>query len=313
MTLSGTPSWASSTAWAWRSWWGANRRRTPAFEATRRSWARAASLAQGRPRVGPSITHSSGPTGIPIRNSSQGLGCSPAPRVHADLAAPAALAVADEHRSRARVEVVLADGECLVDAESRAPEQHDQRTHARAVGSFASLAHGRHDLLDRGRIGRVAQPLVARRAPGQIAGQRDGRATAAGRHSATAARTWTLLPGTTGSPANYTAPVSSPRSDPKPPTVGSRRRSPRCSITIPALARAPIACPRTPAARPSRAFSRLSPETLATTRREELRSGEVRSDGEPCRSAPPLWFQAPRSSASSAAPAGPGAAVMPNA
>src|SRR5215211_1695630 len=137
MTLSGTPSWASSTAWAWRSWWGANRRRTPAFEATRRSWARAASLAQGRPRVGPSITHSSGPTGIPIRNSSQGLSCSPAPRVHADLAAPAALAVADEHRSRARVEVVLADGECLVDAESRPPEQHDQRTHARAVGSVA--------------------------------------------------------------------------------------------------------------------------------------------------------------------------------
>src|SRR5215211_5099496 len=35
-----------------------------------------------------------------------------------------------------RLEVVLADGECLVDAESRPPEQHDQRTHARAVGSF---------------------------------------------------------------------------------------------------------------------------------------------------------------------------------
>jgi hypothetical protein len=32
----------------------------------------------------------------------------------------------------------------------------------------------------RGRIGRVAQPLVTRRAPGEIAGQGDGRATAAG-------------------------------------------------------------------------------------------------------------------------------------
>ena len=42
---------------------GAKRRRTPAFMATRRSWARAESLAQRRPRVGPSITHSSGPTG----------------------------------------------------------------------------------------------------------------------------------------------------------------------------------------------------------------------------------------------------------
>jgi hypothetical protein len=38
------------------------RREAPhtAFEATRRSWARAASLAQGRPRVGPSITHTEG-------------------------------------------------------------------------------------------------------------------------------------------------------------------------------------------------------------------------------------------------------------
>jgi hypothetical protein len=31
MTLSGAPSCASSTAWAWRSWCGANRRRTPAL------------------------------------------------------------------------------------------------------------------------------------------------------------------------------------------------------------------------------------------------------------------------------------------
>src|SRR5215211_2573658 len=312
MTLSGTPSWASSTAWAWRSWWGANRRRTPVFEATRRSWARAASLAQGRPRVGPSITHSSGPTGIPIRNSSQGLSCSQPHGSMPDLAAPAALAVADEHGSRARLEVVLADGECLVDAESRAPEQHDQRTHARAVGSFASPAHDRHDLLDRGRIGRVAQPLVARRAPGQIAGQRDGRATAAGgiqqrRHG--------HGPSFRGQLARLrTTRRQCPARGQTPTADGwRRRRSPRCSITIPALARAPIACPRTPAARPSRAFSRLSPETLATTRREERRSGEVRSDGEPCRSAPTLWFQAPRSTASSAAPAGAGAAVVPNA
>ena len=51
---------------------GANRRRTPALAATRRSRARAASAAQGRPRVRPSITHSSGPTGMRMRTSSQG-------------------------------------------------------------------------------------------------------------------------------------------------------------------------------------------------------------------------------------------------
>jgi hypothetical protein len=49
MTLSGTPSWASATACAWRSRWGAKRRLTPAFEATRRSSSRAASLVRSRP------------------------------------------------------------------------------------------------------------------------------------------------------------------------------------------------------------------------------------------------------------------------
>src|ERR671935_2804460 len=42
MTISGTPSRAISTAWAWRSRCGAKRRRTPASRATRRSSVRAA-------------------------------------------------------------------------------------------------------------------------------------------------------------------------------------------------------------------------------------------------------------------------------
>src|ERR687898_260862 len=46
MTISGTPSRAISTACAWRSWWGAKRRRTPASRATRRSSERAAAGAQ---------------------------------------------------------------------------------------------------------------------------------------------------------------------------------------------------------------------------------------------------------------------------
>src|SRR3954471_5273138 len=41
---------ASSMAWAWRSWCGAKRRRTPARAASRRSIARAGAGCHGRPR-----------------------------------------------------------------------------------------------------------------------------------------------------------------------------------------------------------------------------------------------------------------------
>jgi hypothetical protein len=58
--------------------------------------------------------------------------------------------------------------------------QHDQGSQAGDVGAAARLADSRHDFLDRGRIGRIAQPLVARRAPGEIAGQGGRRPTAAG-------------------------------------------------------------------------------------------------------------------------------------
>jgi hypothetical protein len=104
----------------------------------------------------------------------------PAPPVLADLAAAAALAVADEYRSGAGLQVVLGQSERLVDAQVRAPEQHDQGSQAGAVDAVAGLAHDRDDLLHRGRIGRVAQPLVARRAPGEVAGRAGGRAAAAG-------------------------------------------------------------------------------------------------------------------------------------
>jgi hypothetical protein len=56
----------------------------------------------------------------------------------------------------------------------------DEGPHAGAVDTVAGLAHNRDDLLDRRRIGRVTASLVARRPPGQIAGQGDGGATAAG-------------------------------------------------------------------------------------------------------------------------------------
>jgi hypothetical protein len=76
MTLSRTPSRASSIAWAWRSWCGANRRRTPACAASRRSSERTAAFDQGRPRVGPSMMQNSGRTGSSTRAASQGESCS---------------------------------------------------------------------------------------------------------------------------------------------------------------------------------------------------------------------------------------------
>jgi len=72
ITISGTPSRAISTAWAWRSWWGAKRQRTPAAAAVRRSSARAAAGDQWRPRVVPLMTQNSGPTGSPIARGARG-------------------------------------------------------------------------------------------------------------------------------------------------------------------------------------------------------------------------------------------------
>jgi hypothetical protein len=64
----------------------------------------------------------------------------------------------------------------------RSPARQSSTTKARmrAADTVAGLAHDRDDLLDRGRIGRVAEPHVAWLAPGEIAGQGDGRAEAAG-------------------------------------------------------------------------------------------------------------------------------------
>jgi hypothetical protein len=122
----------------------------------------------------------------------------PAPAVHADLAPAAALTVAHEHGSGTRLEVVLREPERLVDAQSRPPQQHDQSPHPGALHAVAGLAHDRDDLLHRGRIGRVAQTLVARWAPGKIPGQGEPASGGGRRRSAAAVRTWTLLSVDTG-------------------------------------------------------------------------------------------------------------------
>ena len=76
MMFTATPSRARSTAFAWRSWWGANRRRTPASVASWRSSARAAAAAHRRPQVDPSITQNNGPGGSDTRTASQAANCS---------------------------------------------------------------------------------------------------------------------------------------------------------------------------------------------------------------------------------------------
>jgi hypothetical protein len=96
----------------------------------------------------------------------------PAPRVHADLAPTAALAVADEQRPAARVEVVLGERERLLDAEPGAPQDDDRRSHAPAVAVIGRVAHDRHDLLHRRWVRRVTHSFVVRRTPGVVAGQR---------------------------------------------------------------------------------------------------------------------------------------------
>jgi hypothetical protein len=73
---------------------------------------------------------------------------------------------------------VLGERERLLDAQPGAPEDNDHRSRAPAVMVVGDATHDRHDLVHRGRIGRVAHSLVARRAAGVIAGQRRRRAAA---------------------------------------------------------------------------------------------------------------------------------------
>src|SRR3954471_14287362 len=103
MTMSGTPSRAISTAWAWRSWCGATRRRTPAVAAVRRS-----SRGGGRPwsssgrAVDDAEQRADGELEAPIDPTLQVL---PRPLVHTDLAPAPAFAAAHEQGPATVVEV----------------------------------------------------------------------------------------------------------------------------------------------------------------------------------------------------------------
>jgi len=83
-----------------------------------------------------------------------------------------ALAVADQEGAASLVEVRLAQVECFGDAQPGAPEHDDQPARTVAVCAWASVAHDGDDLLNPGRVGRVAQALVARGTAGVVARHR---------------------------------------------------------------------------------------------------------------------------------------------
>jgi hypothetical protein len=71
----------------------------------------------------------------------------------------------------------------LLNAQPGAPQHDDHRSQARAVAIVTGVAHRRHDLIDRGRVGRIPQSLCgagARRVAGIVPGDRR-RPAASGR------------------------------------------------------------------------------------------------------------------------------------
>jgi hypothetical protein len=97
---------------------GAKRRRTPAPAAVLRSSARPPALDDWRPRVGPVRTQKAADGTLNLRGG-PGLQLVQ-PRVHADLAAPAALAGPYEQRAAARIQVGLGERERLANAQTGA-------------------------------------------------------------------------------------------------------------------------------------------------------------------------------------------------
>ena len=102
------------------------------------------------------------------------------PVVHPGLAALVAPAVANEHRSTARIYVGLRERERLGDPEAGAPEHGDERSNTQAVWVATGSSHHRDDLLDSRWVGRIVHALVLGRAPTQVARQRRRRAATAG-------------------------------------------------------------------------------------------------------------------------------------
>jgi hypothetical protein len=118
------------------------------------------------------MTQNSGPERQLEPRFEPGLQLVPAPGIHADFAASATLAASDEEGAAALIEIALGEGERFLDAQAGAPQDHDQGAQAAAVVVVAGGAHDDDDLLHLGRVGRMAEALVARRSTGVEAGHR---------------------------------------------------------------------------------------------------------------------------------------------
>jgi hypothetical protein len=81
-------------------------------------------------------------------------------------AASSALAVADEQRAAAVLEIGFGEAKGFLDAQPGAPEDRDQAAEAASMGAAASGAHDGDDFLYLRRVRGVAQALVAWRATG---------------------------------------------------------------------------------------------------------------------------------------------------
>src|SRR4051812_4223977 len=102
------------------------------------------------------MMQNSGPTGSSKPAGEPRLEFLPGPVVHADLATAPAFAASNGDRSAARVEIGPGEGERFADTQPGAPEHDDQAPEPLSVDRIAGGAHDRDDLLDGGRISRVA-------------------------------------------------------------------------------------------------------------------------------------------------------------
>jgi hypothetical protein len=165
---------ASSTAWAWRSWCGANRRRTPASAAKRRNSTRTPALDQGSPRVGPSMMQNSAPTGSSIRAASHGCSWS---QPHASMPIsrrrpPLPLRTSSDPRLGSRSRSASASGSWM-----RRPPRQSTTISARSRQPCRSSVAWRitgDDLLHGRWVGGIEPSLVAGRPAGVVARQRRG-------------------------------------------------------------------------------------------------------------------------------------------
>ncbi len=87
----------------------------------------------------------------------------PAPAVHPNLAATAALTSAHKNSAATWIQIGLGKSECFADPQSRSPKNYDQRAQPSAVRPVVGGAHHSDDLLDRRGVSRVPQAFIPRR------------------------------------------------------------------------------------------------------------------------------------------------------